>query len=185
MLGKPLILAVLATGAFAAGAALVQSQPPPPGGRQGGGGPPGRPELGSVLPPFVREKLTLTADQQKAIAEMEKEVKARLQKILTADQLKQAEEAMKQGPGGRQGGPGGGRPGGPGGPGGPPPGEGGNRPQRPEGGAGKPAAAAETSAAGIQWFATLDRGLAEAQRTGKPILFLSAAPHCGGISGIW
>lgn len=39
--------------------------------------------------------------------------------------------------------------------------------------------------ASIQWFATLDRGLAEAKRTGKPILFVSAAPHCAGVSGMW
>lgn len=37
----------------------------------------------------------------------------------------------------------------------------------------------------IQWFATLDRGLAEARRTGKPILFVSAAPHFAGVSGMW
>jgi hypothetical protein len=37
----------------------------------------------------------------------------------------------------------------------------------------------------IQWFATLDRGLVEAKRTGKPILFVSAAPHCAGVSGMW
>lgn len=37
----------------------------------------------------------------------------------------------------------------------------------------------------IQWFATLDRGLAEAKRTGKPILFVSGAPHCAGVSGMW
>lgn len=38
---------------------------------------------------------------------------------------------------------------------------------------------------GIAWYATLERGLAEAKRSGRPILFLSAAPHCAGISGIW
>jgi hypothetical protein len=37
----------------------------------------------------------------------------------------------------------------------------------------------------IQWFATLSRGLEEAKRTGKPILFVSAAPHCAGVSGMW
>ena len=37
----------------------------------------------------------------------------------------------------------------------------------------------------IQYYATLDRGLAEAKRTGKPILFVSAAPHCAGVSGMW
>jgi hypothetical protein len=35
----------------------------------------------------------------------------------------------------------------------------------------------------IPYYATLDRGLAEAKRTGKPILFVSAAPHCAGVSG--
>jgi len=42
-----------------------------------------------------------------------------------------------------------------------------------------------TNEAAIQWYATLDRGLAEAKRTGKPILFVSAAPHCAGVSGMW
>lgn len=37
----------------------------------------------------------------------------------------------------------------------------------------------------IPYYATLERGLAEAKRTGKPILFVSAAPHCAGISGMW
>ncbi len=37
----------------------------------------------------------------------------------------------------------------------------------------------------IPYYATLDRGLAEARRTGKPILFVSAAPHCAGVSGMW
>jgi hypothetical protein len=38
---------------------------------------------------------------------------------------------------------------------------------------------------GIQWFATWESGLDEANRTGKPILLVSAAPHCAGVSGIW
>ena len=38
---------------------------------------------------------------------------------------------------------------------------------------------------GIQWFATLESGQDEANRTGKPILLVSAAPHCAGVSGIW
>ncbi len=37
----------------------------------------------------------------------------------------------------------------------------------------------------IQWFATLSRGLAEAKRTGKPILFVSGNPSCAGVSGMW
>lgn len=38
---------------------------------------------------------------------------------------------------------------------------------------------------GIQWFPTWESGLREAQRTGRPILFVSAAPHCAGVSGMW
>ena len=38
---------------------------------------------------------------------------------------------------------------------------------------------------GIQWYSTLDSGKAAAKETGRPILFLSAAPHCGGVSGAW
>jgi hypothetical protein len=38
---------------------------------------------------------------------------------------------------------------------------------------------------GIQWFATWDSALAEAKRTVRPILLVSAAPHCAGVSGIW
>jgi hypothetical protein len=38
---------------------------------------------------------------------------------------------------------------------------------------------------GIMWFATLEAGRTEAKRTDKPILFVSAAPHCGGVSGLW
>jgi hypothetical protein len=38
---------------------------------------------------------------------------------------------------------------------------------------------------GIQWFTRLKDGLAEAKRTGRPILFLSAAPSCGGVPGVW
>ncbi len=39
--------------------------------------------------------------------------------------------------------------------------------------------------AGIQWFGTWEQGKAEAERTGRPILFTSAAPQCRGISGLW
>jgi hypothetical protein len=40
-------------------------------------------------------------------------------------------------------------------------------------------------AVGIQWFTTWESAKAEAARTGRPILLVSAAPHCGGVSGIW
>lgn len=48
-----------------------------------------------------------------------------------------------------------------------------------------PAGSQQASAGGIQWFTRLKDGLAEARRTGRPILFLSAAPSCGGVPGVW
>jgi len=38
---------------------------------------------------------------------------------------------------------------------------------------------------GIAWYGVLTEGLAEAKRTGKPILFITAAPQCGGVPGMW
>lgn len=38
---------------------------------------------------------------------------------------------------------------------------------------------------GIQWFATWVQAEAEAKRTQRPILLVSAAPHCKNISGEW
>jgi hypothetical protein len=38
---------------------------------------------------------------------------------------------------------------------------------------------------GIQWFPTLQSGLREAERAGRPILLVAAAPHCAGVPGIW
>jgi hypothetical protein len=133
---------MLAIAALVIGVLAVGSQPPdgrkdgrkdgPKDGkkdgptRDGPGGPP-RFELGKVLPPFAVDQLDLTADQQKQIAEIEKEVKEKLSKILTADQKKKLEDIRPpRGPGGA-GGPGG--PGGDRGPGGP--GEKGDRPERP------------------------------------------------------
>ena len=110
-------------------------RPPPPEGAMRGG--PGRGPGGfHLLPPRAQEQLNLTDDQQKQVAALEAEVKAKLEKILTPEQLTQLKQMRPPGrpggPGGR--GPGGFGPGGPGGPGGPdgqggPGGEG--RPQRP------------------------------------------------------
>src|SRR5262249_52499372 len=60
-------------------------------------GPP-RFEMGKVLPPFVRESLDLTPAQQDQIAELEKEVRERLRKILTAEQQKRAESIQPKEP---------------------------------------------------------------------------------------
>lgn len=38
---------------------------------------------------------------------------------------------------------------------------------------------------GVVWFGVLRDGLALAETTGKPILLLSAAPNCAGVSGMW
>ena len=38
---------------------------------------------------------------------------------------------------------------------------------------------------GIQWFATWESGKREAERSGRPIMLVSAAPHAGGVSGCW
>lgn len=37
----------------------------------------------------------------------------------------------------------------------------------------------------IQWFATWQSGLKEAQRLNRPILLVASAPHCAGVSGVW
>jgi len=37
----------------------------------------------------------------------------------------------------------------------------------------------------IAWFGTWKAGLAAARQTGRPILLVSAAPHCHDISGVW
>jgi hypothetical protein len=155
--------------------------PDGPGGR-GPGGPP-RFELGQVLPPRAREELSLTKSQETEIANLEKEVKERLSKILTAEQKKKMADFRPPRPGGFV--PGGGGPGRPpeeGRPGRPPEGE---RPGRPEQSAKPTEPEKNKTIAGIQWFATWESGLREARRTGRPILLVSAAPHCAGVSGTW
>jgi hypothetical protein len=82
----------------------------PPGGGRGG------PQIGRVLPPFARDELSLTAQQEKQIAELETMVKGKLESILTSSQLKTLRSSMLHGPGGPGGpgrGPGGGGFGGP------------------------------------------------------------------------
>jgi Spy/CpxP family protein refolding chaperone len=127
--------------AFAAGAVLVgspaMSQPPGgkddkggPGGKGGFPGGPGGPggkggfKLGGVLPPFAQDQLNLTPDQKAQLSALEADVRAKLEKVLTPEQMKQIETMRPGGPGGF-GGPGGkggfgGGQGGPGGKGGPP-----------------------------------------------------------------
>src|SRR5271166_3432401 len=82
----------------------------PPGGNPGGfpGGFPGPftpPQPGQILPAFMQDQLRLTPEQKKQVEELQKEVDAKLAKILTEDQKKQMKEPR----------PGGFGPGGPGG----------------------------------------------------------------------
>jgi hypothetical protein len=163
-----LAFAVMAIGMCAL---TASSQPPEGKGGPGGkkGGPPGF-ELGKLLPPFVRDELELTDDQEKQIVALEQEVKQKLEKILTAEQKKKAASARPPmgPPMGKDGPPGKVR--GKGGKDGPPP-------KKDDG--------EQVRAGGIQWFTTWEAGKAEAERTSRPILFVSAAPHCAGVSGIW
>jgi hypothetical protein len=128
---------IILTLALGASACLVTAQDgdqrpdrQPPPGREGGPGVPGGPGGQGgfrLVPPRAQEQLNLTADQQKQVADLEAKTRAKLEKILTPEQmqeLRQMRPLQRQGgsagPGGAGGGPGepGGRPGGPGGPGG-------------------------------------------------------------------
>jgi hypothetical protein len=153
--------------------ALTASSQPPEGKGGKKGGPP-RFELGRVLPPFVREDLDLTHEQEKQLTALEQEVKQKLEKILTAEQQKKAASARPPmgPPPGFDGPPGKGR-----GPSRRGKGKDGPPPKKDDG--------EQVRAGGIQWFTTWEAGKAEAVRTGRPILFISAAPHCAGVSGIW
>ena len=144
-------------------------------------GPPMGFELGKVLPPHIADTLELSEDQLKQIADLEKEVKAKLTKILTAGQVKKAESSKGLGKmDGKEG-------------------KGKDGKGKDGSDKGKDGAAPDKKSsqprpnmdsklqkpAQIQWYASLDGGLKEAQRTGLPILLLSAAPHCAGVSGTW
>jgi spore coat protein H len=93
----------------------------PTGGRGGPGGRPGGPggfmmrppQPGEILPAMLQEALNFTDAQKKQLADVQKEVDAKLDKILTADQKAQLKQMREGGPGGMFRGPGG--------PGGPPP----------------------------------------------------------------
>jgi hypothetical protein len=106
-----------------------------PGGPGGPGGF-GGPQPGQILPDRLQEMLELTDAQKKQVAELQKDLDAKLAKILTEDQQKQLKEMrnrrpMRRGDNGPDGPPGGG-PGERGGPGrGGPGAPDGNRPGAP------------------------------------------------------
>jgi hypothetical protein len=74
------------------------------GGFGGGGFGGGPPQPGQVLPPMLRERLNLSADQTKQLDELQKEVDEKLAKILSDDQKRQLQEMRQRGPGGGFGG---------------------------------------------------------------------------------
>jgi hypothetical protein len=39
--------------------------------------------------------------------------------------------------------------------------------------------------AGIQWYSMWHSGVREAAQSHRPILLVSAAPHCAGVPGMW
>ena len=165
-------------------------------------GPPMGFEIGKVLPPHIADTLELSEEQLKQIADLEKDVKAKLTKILTAGQVKKAEASKGLGKmDGKDGKDGKGKDGKDG------KGKDGKDGKGKDGKDGKGKDGSDKGKDGtapdkksqprpdmdsklqkpskIQWFASLDGGLKEAQRTGLPILLLSAAPHCAGVSGTW
>jgi EF hand len=113
----------------------------PPGGGPPGGGPPGgfmmgmgRP--GEILSRMLQDRLKFTPQQRTELEDLQKEVDAKLDKILSAEQKTQLKQLRERGPGGfgpRGGGPPGGR-----GFGGPPPPPGGRGFGPPPGGGGPP-----------------------------------------------
>jgi Spy/CpxP family protein refolding chaperone len=146
--------------------AAAHSQPPEGKGPGKKGPPPFEP--GKVLPPFIREGLDLTEEQQRQLQDLEREVKRRLLQILTPEQKAKLEELRLRRPPDKKG-PGGDGP-------------------KTKGGSGpleEARAGPGPAPAGIQWFATWEGGAREAQRLGRPILLVSAAPHCAGVSGVW
>lgn len=40
-------------------------------------------------------------------------------------------------------------------------------------------------ASGVAWYTTWESGLAEAKRSNRPIMFMSAATTCSGVSGVF
>ncbi len=85
-----------------------------PGGPGGIGAPP---QPGQVLPVSLQDALRLSESQRQQLAELQKEVETRLERILTTEQKQQLREMRERGPGGfgppptGTGGPGGGNPG--------------------------------------------------------------------------
>lgn len=143
-------------GAASVAVMLFRPHPPPEEGKGGY-------KLGKLMPGHLRDELKLSEEQDKELTEIEAEVRRKLQLILTADQLREIEKMSHRPP---EKGKGKDKKGGP---------------PRPEPEVRAPA----TTEGGIAWFTSLEAGLKEARSLGRPILLVSAAPHCAGVSGMW
>ena len=111
------LFTLILAAAFAAGAAFVpaahaadQPAPAPPDaspqpdrGGPGSADRPRRPGGFHLLPPRASEKLNFTDDQKQQLADLEAEVKTKLDKILTADQKAQLEQMRPPPPAGGEG----------------------------------------------------------------------------------
>lgn len=102
---KGAILAFAISAAFFL--ALTANGQPPGGGKGGPGGKGGfgggfgmRGQPGQIMPAFLQERLKLTDDQKKAVADLQKEVQTKLDKILTDEQRAELKKLREQGPGG-------------------------------------------------------------------------------------
>jgi hypothetical protein len=70
-----------------------------PGGRMSGGAG-GPPQPGQLLPPFLQERLKMTVQQQKELGDFQKELTAKLDKLLNDQQKQQFRRPPSGGPGG-------------------------------------------------------------------------------------
>ena len=93
-----------AGGAGAPGAAGTPGGQPGAGGRPGapggaaGPGAGGRPQPGRILPDRLQERLNLTAEQKAKVADLQKDIDAKLEQILNDEQKKQLKELRDAGP---------------------------------------------------------------------------------------
>lgn len=173
----------------------VVAQPPGDGAEGKKGGP------GGMLPPHpLMEAMDLDKDGKLSAEEIKKSPQSLLKLDkngdgeLSREELRPARPNMAKGMGkGGKGGPEGkASKGGPGqqGKGGAPEGKE-SGPARPPLEKPDPQSQAQLQASpsplpeAIAWYTDLDAGLAEAKRTNKPILLMSAAPSCSGVSGVW
>ena len=98
---KAVVIIALALAAATLNTSAQETNNLPPGGGPGRG-----PGGFHILPPRAQEQLNLTMDQQKQLKELEAEVKAKIETILTPAQLEQLKQMRPpQRSGGGPGGP--------------------------------------------------------------------------------